>query len=175
MSFDEDKFESYKNGKIIFVLGTLLTVPKIEVQPSVEGIQKLLNSIGQTIVSVVNGVGKWKNLQKRTNHDKEGKGISEKQKKKPLYNPVKVEIPLIDEKETNFYKSVSETKDVTRSLTVLSTSMKGLKLELTQFKAIWKKYSEVWMIDRDEYIEEMGSRKPKSKEYEQELNKYRRI
>ena len=56
---------------------------------------------------------------------------------------LQVEIPLIAAKATNFYKQVVETKDVTKSLTVLSTTLSGLKLELNHFKAIWKKYSEV--------------------------------
>ena len=50
---------------------------------------------------------------------------------------------MIAAKATNFYKQVVETKDVTKSLTVLSTTLSGLKLELNHFKAIWKKYSEV--------------------------------
>ena len=54
-----------------------------------------------------------------------------------------MEVPLIEAKATNFYKQVVETKDVTKSLTVLATCMSGLKLELNQFKTIWKKYSEV--------------------------------
>ena len=59
-----------------------------------------------------------------------------------------VEVPLIAAKATNFYKQVVETKDVTKSLTVLSTTLSGLKLELNHFKAIWKKYSEVFVTDK---------------------------
>ena len=54
---------------------------------------------------------------------------------------------MISAKATNFYKQVVETKDVTKSLTVLSTTLSGLKLELNHFKAIWKKYSEVFITD----------------------------
>ena len=116
-----------------------------------------------------------KNILKKQKPTKELVPNSESKKERKLYNPVKTEIPLIDELESNFYKSVAETKDVTKSLTVLSTCMKGLKLELTQFKSIWKKYSEVWTVDKEQFIEEMGERIPKLKEYEQELNKYKRI
>ena len=54
---------------------------------------------------------------------------------------------MISAKATNFYKQVVETKDVTKSLTVLSTTLSGLKLELNHFKAIWKKYSEEFITD----------------------------
>jgi hypothetical protein len=56
-------------------------------------------------------------------------------------------VPLIDAKASNFYKQVVDTKDVTKSLTVLATCMNGLKLELNNFKSIWKKYSEVRIVN----------------------------
>ena len=68
--------EHYTAGEIIFVLETYLSFPKIEVEyetsaaislkvrPSVEDVQKMLNSIGQTITSVSKGVGQWKKLER---------------------------------------------------------------------------------------------------------------
>ena len=88
---------------------------------------------------------------------------------------MKVEIPLIDELEFNFYKNVYEIKDVTKSQEILAVCMKGLKLELVQFKAIWRKYSEIWTTNKDQYIFELAESNPKLKEYERELFKYKRI
>ena len=71
--------DQYTAGEIIFVLETFLSFPKIEVnfpffffssyfllkvRPSVEEVQKMLNSIGQTITSVSKGVGQWKRLER---------------------------------------------------------------------------------------------------------------
>ena len=101
-----------------------------------------------------------------------------------------VEVPLIAAKATNFYKQVVETKDVTKSMTVLNTTLSGLKLELNHFKAIWKKYSEVflaykmnihkhhvqvWTVDRDDFILKMSERNPRLKEYEEQLHMYQKI
>ena len=36
----------------------------MKVRPSVEEVQKMLNSIGQTITSVSKGVGQWKRLER---------------------------------------------------------------------------------------------------------------
>ena len=44
-SIHELREDEYTNGEIVFVLNTHLNVPKIEVQPSVDEIQKMLNSI----------------------------------------------------------------------------------------------------------------------------------
>lgn len=167
------KEEEYQNGEIVFVLTTVLNIPKIEVHPSVDEIQKTLNFIGETIVSVTKGVGQWKNIERKV---KKSKDVSaDQKKKKKLYNPVKVEIPLIDELEYNFYKNVCEVKDVTKSQDLLGTSMKGLKLELGQFKSVWKKYSEIWTTNKDQYILDMAENNPKLKEYEKELFRYKRI
>ena len=101
-----------------------------------------------------------------------------------------VEVPLIAAKATNFYKQVVETKDVTKSMTVLNTTLSGLKLELNHFKAIWKKYCEVfltykrnihkhnvqvWTVDRDDFILKMSERNPRLKEYEEQLHMYQKI
>ena len=101
-----------------------------------------------------------------------------------------VEVPLIAAKATNFYKQVVETKDVTKSMTVLNTTLSGLKLELNHFKAIWKKYSEVflaykrnihkhnvqvWTVDRDDFSLKMSERNPRLKEYEEQLHMYQKI
>ena len=48
--------DEYTNGEIVFVLNTHLNVPKIEVQPSVDEIQRTLNLIGETVVSVTKGI-----------------------------------------------------------------------------------------------------------------------
>ena len=170
---DEKQDESnYNNGEIIFVLNTVLNVPKIEVSPSVDEIQRTLNQIGDTIVSVAKGISQWKNIERKIRKVSNEK---DETKKKRLYNPVKVEIPLIDEQEFNFYKLVSDTKDVTKSQDILATCMKSMKVELVQFKAIWKKYSEIWTTNKDEYIFNLAESNPKLKDYEVELFKYKRI
>ena len=50
---------------------------------------------------------------------------------------------------------VNEAKDVGKAFVALSTCMQGLKLELGEFKQIWMKYSEIWTVDRVQFIDEM--------------------
>ena len=77
------------------------------------------------------------------------------------------------EKPSNFYKSVSEAKDVAKAQVGLSICMNGLKLELGAFKSIWMKYAEVWTVDRSKYIEDMEARAPNLKDYETELRRFK--
>ena len=50
---------------------------------------------------------------------------------------------------------MNEAKDVGKAFVALSTCMQGLKLELGEFKQIWMKYSEIWTVDRVQFIDEM--------------------
>ena len=79
----------------------------------------------------------------------------EKKVPKKLYNPIKTVPPLIEEKASNFFKQVNEAKEVGKAFVAVSTCMHGLKLELGEFKKIWMKYSEIWTVDRTQFIEEM--------------------
>ena len=46
---------------------------------------------------------------------------------------------------------------------------------LVSFKTIWKKYSDVWTVNKENYIAELGAQNPTLKNYEVELKKYRKI
>jgi hypothetical protein len=70
-------------------------------------------------------------------------------KEKKLYSAVKAEKPLIEEQQANFFKAVSESKEVTKGFGMLANCMSGMKLELSQFQNIWERYSEIWTVDRE--------------------------
>ena len=40
-------------------------------------------------------------------------------------------------------------------------------------QSIWERYSEVWTLDREEYVDELARKKPKLKDFEEELYKYK--
>ena len=166
--------EAYETGDIVFVLTTYLSIPNVEVKPSVDEVQNMLNTAGRIIISVTKGVSQWKNIKKRN-----GKvpgftpNCESSREKKKLYNAAKVEIPLIDEQQSNFFKAVSDSKEVTKSYGMLSNCMSGMKIELSHFQSIWERYSEVWTYDREEYVDGLAKKKPKLKDFEEELHKFK--
>ena len=171
MDFEEDN----SAGDIVFVLSTYLNLPNVEVKPSIDEVQNMLNQAGKIIVSVTKGVGQWRQIKKRADKPPGFIPSSESNKEKALYNPMKVEKPLIEEQVSNFFKIVSESKEVTKGYSMLSSCLSGLKLELSHFQSIWDKYSEIWTIDREESIADMSKTKPKLKHYEEELHKYKMV
>ena len=66
----------------------------------------------------------------------------------PSAKSVKIDFDFDLDDDNDF----TNNQDVTKSLTVLSTTLSGLKLELNHFKAIWKKYSEVISSTRIGFI-----------------------
>ena len=92
-----------------------------------------------------------------------------------LYNPVKIERPLIEELSPSFYKAVSESKEVTKAFSQLTTSLANQKLELTSFKSNWDKYSEIWLQDREESVEQFLKEKPRLNDFEDILYKFKLI
>ena len=166
--------EKYDSGDVVFVLVTYLSIPNVEVRPSVDEVQNMLNNVGRIIISVTKGISQWKNVKKKngkvpgfTPNCESGK------EKRKLYSAVKIEVPLIEEQQSNFYKAVSESKEVTKSYSMLANCMSGMKLELTQFQTIWERYSEVWTYDREDYVEDLAKKKPRLKDYEEELHKFK--
>lgn len=58
-----------------------------------------------------------------------------------LYSSRKEEKPVIIEKASNFYKIVSESKEVTKMYSMLSGCMHGIKMEFTEFIKVWNRLS----------------------------------
>ena len=157
-------------GETTFVLTTRLSIPEVEVYPSMEEVQNMLSVAGKIIISVTKGVRMWGKVPRR---GVPGVVTSEDRAIAKLYNPIKIEKPLIEELTPSFYKVVSESKDVTKAFSILTTTLSNQKVELASFKTTWEKYSEIWINERDETIEEFMKKKPKLSDFEDVLYKYK--
>ena len=171
--FEYEEDEERKD--VDFVLQTVLDFPNIEVTPTLDEVQNVLNEAGKIIISVAKGVGQWKQIKRKEGNIPGFIPNCESTKEKKLYNPVKVEIPLIDPKQSNFFKAVSESKEVTKSFSLLSSSLSTFRLNLFEFKVIWEKYAEVWTVDKQTFAKDIIYNKPKLKEFEDYLHKYKMI
>jgi dynein heavy chain len=173
----EDVDESVNS--IVFVLTAYLSIPDIEVRPSIDEVQSALVQAGKNILSVSKGVATWRKSVKKPRPG--SKRITENgfipncdsNREMKLYSAKKEEKPVITEKPSNFYKSVSESKEVSKMYSMLSGCMQGVKMEFTVFSKIWDAYRHVWEIDREDTISVFIKRKPQLKDFENELHKYK--
>ena len=160
---------------VIFVLEAYLNLPSIEVRPALEEVQHVLSTAGKIFISIAKGVGQWRQIKKREGNIPAFVPYSESKKEKKLYNPIRVEVPLIEEEPANFFKAVSETKEVTKSLYLLSNCLSSYSIDINNLNEIWSKYSFVWMDDKEEYINDLIASKPAFKKYEGLLHNYKLI
>ena len=78
-------------------------------------IQKLLNTVGQTILSVNKGVSQWLKVEESMRaHNEKNENNIDRKKRKQLYNPDKTLKPIIEEQPRNFFKSVYDNKEVSK-------------------------------------------------------------
>ena len=161
-------------GPTTFVLRSQLSIPSVEVVPSLEEVQNILSVVGKLIITVTKGVRQWGKTVQRSARvvDTEPEAAERAAR---LYNPVKIEQPLIEELTPSFYKVVSESKEVTKAFSQLTTSLANQKLELTSFKSNWDKYSEIWLNDREESVEQFLKEKPRLNDFEDVLYKFKLI
>ena len=170
--FEDDDVVDYS-----FVLMTILSIPEIEVAPTIEEIQTILVSAGTLITHVSKGVGQWNKLLPKKKISVKVNDLSTVSEEKPvkLYNPVKKAKVVIDVKTHNFFDAVSENKEVSKAFAQLSSCLSGLKVELSSFNDRWKKYKEIWEIDRDDFLYDWLKTKPSIYDFENELKKYNLI
>ena len=123
----DEMMEENSVNSIVFVLTAFLSVPEIEVRPSIDEVQTVLVQAGKIIMSVSKGVSTWRKGEGKPKPVKgqkgeKGKGaglaaVSETAgKEMKLYTAKKEEKPVITEKPTNFYKVVAESKGPLRLL-----------------------------------------------------------
>ena len=109
-------------------------------RPSIDEVQLALVQAGKVIMSVSKGVATWR---KSSSRKKLGNGSktpkngldswvpnSESNKELKLYSARKEEKPVITEKPSNFFKTVSESKEVSKMNSMLSGCMQVTVLKL---------------------------------------------
>ena len=94
---------------------------------------------------------------------------------KKLYNPVVKTKAIFEEKSHNFHGAVMENKEVSKAIAQLASCLSGLKVELVNYGMRWKKYRELWDIDREEFLHEFLKKKPSIYDFENDLKKYNLI
>ena len=161
--------------EVIFSLNTFLNYPSIEVKPSIDDIQNMLSSAGKIMISIAKGVGQWKQMNRRGGNLPSFLPHSESNKECKLYNPVKVEVPIIKEEPSNFYKMVAETKEVTKSFYLISSCLSHFLMDTEELNAVWSKYSAIWLEDKDVFEKNLVSFKPELRRYEELLHDYKMI
>ncbi|KAM8815689.1 dynein axonemal heavy chain 5 isoform 1-T1 [Rhynchonycteris naso] len=169
------------NSQPIFRTDITLAIPNITMVPALEDIQQVLNKAVEYIVSVTKGVRQWSSelLSKKKMHEKKMVALqnnedsdsdAEMGENKPQDNfeiaSVNLPIPV---QTRNYYKNVSDNKEIVKLVSVLSTIINSTKKEVITAMDCFKCYNHIWQKEKEETIMTFIMENPLFPEFESQI------
>ncbi|KAM9807310.1 dynein axonemal heavy chain 5 isoform 2-T2 [Syngnathus typhle] len=179
------------NGQqAIFRVNATLSIPNIAIIPTLEDIQQALNRAVECVVSVSKGVGQWnkERISKRKMNEKRIAALkpesseSESEDGTTTYRSladgsasdisayVSQAIPI---QAKNYYKNVSENKEIAKLVSVLGISIVSNRKEVMQALDRFSSYHHIWRKDRGEAMQKFLQGSPLLSEFESQILYYR--
>ncbi|XP_056016925.1 dynein axonemal heavy chain 5-like isoform X3 [Ostrea edulis] len=180
--------DSKKDSGPFFKTFATLAIPNIVMQPALDEVQQTVNKAAQMIISVSKGVAKWSEERKRTQKsaaEREHAAAAERRHSvvsaasdaagEKKEEEAEIRVYTITQQAKNYFKAVSENKDVTKLVSLLSTSINSTKKEVTTALDRFSGYHPIWEKDREEDLVEFNKEDPKLSEYETKINHYEEL
>ncbi|XP_067366741.1 dynein axonemal heavy chain 5 isoform X3 [Channa argus] len=189
--------ESPSHGKssgqqAIFRVSVILAIPNIDIVPALEEVQQALNRAVEFVVSVSKGVGQWGKERVFK------KQMSERQIAAPKWESSESEsedgattyrsladgstsdtsasvIQAIPIQARNYYKNVSENKEIVKLVSVLSTSISSTKKEVVTALDRFGRYHHIWRKDRADTIQKFIQGSPLLSDFESQILFYQHL
>ncbi|KAM4875452.1 dynein axonemal heavy chain 5 [Thomomys bottae] len=179
---DSDSATKMKlNHLPIFRANVTLAIPNVSMAPALEDIQQTLNKAVECVVSVPKGVRQWSSellsqkkmnerkmaaLQNHEDSDSEtDMGENEFQDALEIAS-VNLPIPV---QTKNYYKNVSDNKEIVKLVSVLSTIIHSTKKEVIASMDHFKRYNHVWQKEKEETIRTFIMQNPLLSEFESQI------
>ncbi|XP_029359358.1 dynein heavy chain 5, axonemal isoform X2 [Echeneis naucrates] len=179
--------ESTSQGKsssqqAIFRLNVTLSIPNIAVVPALEEVQQALNRAVECVVSVSKGVAQWskERISKRKMNErrmaalKRDSSESESEDGATTHRSLAASFTqAMPFQARNYYKSVSENKEIVKLVSVLSTSISSTKKEVMTALDRFSCYHHIWRKDRQDTMQNFTQGSPLLSEFESQILFYR--
>nr|XP_021143896.1 dynein heavy chain 5, axonemal [Columba livia] len=175
-----------KNAYPIIRTSINLSIPNIIMTPSLDEVQQTLNKAVDSIVKVTKGVGQWskERISKKKmlevqvavsqceSRDSDSDDGMKETGKKNIHDSVSdaASLSLSDPVQSqDFFKSVSENKEVIKLVSLLSTAINSTKREVLTALDTFSCYHHIWQRDKEENINKLMMGKPLLSEFESEI------
>ncbi|CAI5780204.1 dynein heavy chain 5, axonemal [Podarcis lilfordi] len=178
-----------QSAQPIFKASVILSIPNFAMMPTLEEVQQTLNKAVDCIVSVMKGVGQWskERLSKQKMLESkmaalrnEGDSDSETEMRQTevgnILDTASDTASLIlpsPVQNKNYYKSISENKEIIKLMSVLSTSINSTKREVLAALERFRCYHHIWQREKEETIENFIKGSPLLSEFESQILYYR--
>ncbi|KAF5899802.1 dynein heavy chain 5, axonemal, partial [Clarias magur] len=188
----EDSPNRQKSGgqQPIFRAGVCLSIPNIVMMPALDDIQQALNKAVEYVVSVSKGVGQWskERISKKKMSERRMAAVQQDSRDSDSEDEETTHRSLADGSASdvsacnnhaipvqtkNYYKSVSENKEIIKLVTALSTSINSSKKEVTNAFEHFSRYHHIWRKDRESTIQMFVQGNPLLAEFESQILYYR--
>ncbi|XP_075442369.1 dynein axonemal heavy chain 5 isoform X3 [Ascaphus truei] len=178
------------SGQPIFKANITLSIPNISMVPALDEVQQTLNKAVENIVKVTKGVSQWSKermskkkilerkiaAMRRNSKDSDSEDSMVEVAGKNTYENISegastnVASPI---QNKNYFKSVSENKEIVKLCSVLSTAINSTKKEVITALERFKCYHHIWQSDRDSVIEKFVAGNPLLSEFESRILNFR--
>ncbi|EPQ10653.1 Dynein heavy chain 5, axonemal [Myotis brandtii] len=169
------------NGRPIFRAGITLAIPNISMVPALEDVQQTLNKAVECIVNVTKGVRQWSSepWSKRKMHERKMVALQNKEdsdsdvemgenEPQDTFEIASVNLP-IPVQPRNYYKSVSDNKDIVKLVSVLGTIINSTKKEIIASMDCFKCYNHIWQKEKEETLMTFIMKNPLLPEFESQI------
>ncbi|XP_078222058.1 dynein axonemal heavy chain 5 isoform X3 [Callithrix jacchus] len=170
-----------QNSLPIFRARVTLAIPNIIMAPALEDVQQTLNKAVEYIISVPKGIGQWsselrskKKIQERkmaalqSNEDSDSDVETGENELQDTLEIASINLP-IPVQTKNYYKSVSENKEIVKLVSVLSTIINSTKKEVLTSMDCFKRYNHIWQKEKEEAIKTFITQSPLLSEFESQI------
>ncbi|XP_076826555.1 dynein axonemal heavy chain 5 isoform X2 [Brachyhypopomus gauderio] len=187
---DSPSRQKSSGQKPIFRAAACLSIPTVAVVPGLDEVQQALNKGVDYIVSVSKGVGQWskERISKRKMNERRLAALRQDDhnsdsedgeatlrsfadgSSSEISTSANQVIPL---QSKNYYKSVSENKEIVKLVSVLSTSINSTKKEVMSALDRFSRYQNIWRKDRDGATLGLSQDNPLLSEFESQILYYK--
>nr|XP_019946997.1 PREDICTED: dynein heavy chain 5, axonemal [Paralichthys olivaceus] len=174
----------------IIQVNATLSIPNIATVPALREVQKALNLAVECVVSVSKGISQWskERISKRKMSERRMAALKRDSSESDSEDGVTTYRSLADGSTSdisasvnqaipfqakNFYKSVSENKDIVKLVTFLSTSVISAKKDVKMALDGFSRFHHIWREDREESMQKFVQGSPLLSDFENQIVFYR--
>ncbi|XP_024899314.1 dynein heavy chain 5, axonemal [Pteropus alecto] len=171
----------------LFRAGITLAIPNITMVPALEDTQQMLNKAVECVVSVTKGVRQWSGelLSKKKVHERKMAALQNNEdsdsdaemgfnEPPDTFEIASVNLP-IPVQTRNYYKNVSDNKEIVKLVSVLSTIISSIKKDVIASMDCFKCYNHIWQKEKEETAMMFIMKNPSLSEFESQILYFRNL
>ncbi|XP_032892362.1 dynein heavy chain 5, axonemal-like [Amblyraja radiata] len=184
---DADASFQMQTSQAILHADICFAIPNIELHPSLEEAQNTLNRVCDCIINVSKGLSVW-GKKRMTNIKNNAQGIAELRTNDTQIDPfINVHVDpgeangsgadtvAVHTQTNNYYKIISENKEVVKLVSVISSSIISFRKDLQEVLEKLISYCHIWKNDRETTLKKFMKGIPSISELEFQIKFYRNL